>query len=98
MIKNWDEEEAAKDAKTYQTKEGGLRALDYMIKKYMGTREDKKINPTKQTAEEVLDLFTNTLLFDEEFHQFALDNYRVLIEYDKNENILDIIKMKDHVD
>ncbi len=42
MTKNWDEEEAAKDAKTYQTKEGGLRALDYIIKKYMRTREDKK--------------------------------------------------------
>ena len=98
MIKNWDEEEAAKDAKTYQTKEGGLRALDHIIKKYMGTREDKKINPSKQTADEVLDLFTNTLLFDKEFHQFALDNYRVLIEYNKKENVLDIVKMKDYED
>ena len=96
MIKNWDEEEAAKDAKTYQTKEGGIRALDHIIKKYMRTREDKKINPSKQTITDILDLFTYTLLFDKEFHQFALDNYRVFIEYDNKENILDIVKMKDY--
>ena len=58
----------------------------------------KKINPSKQTADEVLDLFNHTLLFDKEFHQFALDNYRVLIEYDKNKNVLDIVKMKDYED
>jgi hypothetical protein len=50
LTKNWDEEEAVKEAKTYQTKEGGLRALDYIIKKYMRTREDKKkFKPSKQT-------------------------------------------------
>ena len=64
----------------------------------MRTREDKKINPSKQTITDILDLFAHTLLFDKEFHQFALDNYRVFIEYDKNENVLDIIKMKDHED
>ena len=42
MIKNWDEEESAKESKTYQNKEGSLRALGYIIKKYMRTREDKK--------------------------------------------------------
>ena len=72
--------------------------MNYILNKYIGTREDKKINPSKQTVEEVFDLFTNTLLFDKEFHQFALDNYRVLIEYDKNENVLDIVKMKDYED
>ena len=95
MIKNWDEEESAKESKTYQTKEGSLKALDHIIKKYMRTGEDKKINPSKQTFDEVLDLFTNTLLFDKDFHQFALDNYRVLIEYDKKKNILDVVKLKD---
>ena len=38
---DWDEEEAAKEAKTYQTKEGSLRALDYIIKKYMNKRRQK---------------------------------------------------------
>jgi hypothetical protein len=62
----------------------------------MRTREDKKINLTKQTMNDILDLFTHTLLCDKEFHQFALDNYRVFIEYDKN--VINIIKMKDYED
>ena len=98
MIEDWDEEEEVKDAKTWETAEGGENAMNYILNKYIGTKEDKKINPSKQTAEEVLDLFTNTLLFDNEFHQFALDNYRVLIEYNKKENVLDIVKMKDYDD
>ena len=98
MIEDWDEEEEVKDAKTWETTEGGENAMNYILNKYIGTKEDKKINPSKQTAEEVLDLFTNTLLFDSEFHKFALDNYRVLIEYDKKENVLDIVKMKDYDD
>ncbi|HET8856631.1 MAG TPA: hypothetical protein VFM28_03800 [Nitrososphaeraceae archaeon] len=93
MIKEWDADEEAKDAKTYQTREGALKALNHIIKKYMRTREDKKINPSKQTITDILDLFTRTLLFDKEFHQFALDNYRVFIEYDKN--VLNIIKIKE---
>ena len=93
MIKTWDNDEAAKDAKTYQTQEGSLNALDHIIKKYMRTRNDKKINPSEQTVDEVLDLFTNTLLFDKKFHQFALYNYGVSIEYHKKENVLDIVKL-----
>jgi hypothetical protein len=93
LIKEWDADEEAKDAKTYQTREGGLKALNHIIKKYMRTREDKEINPSKQTITDILDLFTRTLLFDKEFHQFALDNYRVFIEYDKN--VLNIIKIKE---
>ena len=98
MIEDWDEEEEVKDAKTWETAEGGENAMNYILNKYIGTKEDKKINPSKQTAEEVLDLFTNTLIFDSEFHKFALDNYRVLIEYNKKENVLDIVKMKDYED
>ncbi len=98
MVKKWDEDEAVKDAKTWETAKGSENAMNLILNKYMGTREDKKINPSKQTTDEVLDLFTNTLLFDKDFHQFALDNYRVLIEYDKKENVLDIVKMKDYDD
>ena len=98
MIEKWDEEEEVKDAKTWETAEGGENAMNYILNKYIGTKEEKKINPSKQTAEEVSDLFTNTLLFDSEFHKFALDNYRVLIEYNKKENVLDIVKMKDYDD
>jgi hypothetical protein len=60
--------------KTYQTKKDGLKAVGYILKKYIGTRQDKKINPSKQTADDILNLFTNTLVYDKEFHQFVLDN------------------------
>jgi hypothetical protein len=50
--------------------------MNYIIKKYLRSKGDKKINPAKQTVEDLLDLFTYTLLFDKEFHQFALDHYR----------------------
>ena len=96
LIKTWDNDEAAKDVKTYQTQEGSLKALDHIIKKYMRIRSNKKINPSKQTFDEVLDLFTNTLLFDKKFHQFALYNYGVSIKYHKKENVLDIVKLQEN--
>ena len=70
--------------------------MNHILNKYAKTRIDMKINPSKQTADEVLDLFTNTFLFDKKFHQFALDNYNVLIEYDKKKNVLDIVKINDY--
>jgi hypothetical protein len=96
LIEKWDEDESVKDSKTWETAKGSENAMNHILNKYMGTRIDKKINPSKQTADEVLDLFTNTLLFDKEFHQFALDNYRVLIEYDKKKGVLDIVKIKEY--
>jgi len=96
LVEKWDQDEAAKDVKTWETVEGSEHAMNLILNKYMGTREDMKINPSIQTADEVLDLFINTLLFDKDFHQFALDNYRVLIEYNKKKNVLDIVKIKDY--
>ena len=93
MIEKWDADEAAKDAKTYETKEKGLKAVGYIMKKYLRSRQDKKINPSKQTVNDVLNLFTSTLIFDKKFHQFALDNYRVFIKYHEKENKLDILKL-----
>ena len=93
MIEKWDIDEAAKDAKTYETKEKGLKAVGYIMEKYLRSRQDKKINPSKQTVNDVLNLFTSTLIFDEKFHQFALDNYRVFIKYHEKENKLDILKL-----
>ena len=65
------------------------------MKKYLVTRQDKKINPSKQTSNDVLNLLTNTLIFDKEFHQFALKNYRDFIKYYEKEDRLDILKLKD---
>jgi hypothetical protein len=93
LIEKWDADLVAKDAKTYETKEKGLKAVGYIMKKYLRSRQDKKINPSKQTVNDVLNLFTSTLIFDKKFHQFALDNYRVFIKYHEKENKLDILKL-----
>jgi hypothetical protein len=94
MIGKWDEDEKVKDEKNWTTPEGYENALNYIIKKYLKIKGDKKVNPAKQTLEDLLDLFTYTLLFDKEFHQFALDHYRVVIDFDEKNNLLDIIKLK----
>ena len=94
MIGKWDEDEKVKDEKNWKTPEGYENALNYIIKKYLKIKGDKKINLAKQTLEDRLDLFTYTLLFDKEFHQFALDHYRVVIDFDEKNNLLDIIKLK----
>jgi hypothetical protein len=95
LVEKWDKDEAVKDAKTWETAEGSEKAINHILNKYVRTRTDMKINPSKQTAHEVLDLFTNTFLFDKKFHHFALDNYNVLTEYDRKKNVLDIVKIKD---
>ena len=41
MTRNWDDEEAAKDAKTYQTTEGSLKALDHIIKNILEQEKTK---------------------------------------------------------
>jgi hypothetical protein len=94
MIGKWDEDEEVRDEKNWKTPEGYENALNYIIKKYLQSKGDKKINPSKQTLEDLLDLFTSTLLFDKEFHQFALYRYRVVIDFDEKNNLLDIIKLK----
>jgi hypothetical protein len=93
LIGKWDEDEAAKDVKTWETVEGVENALNHIIKKYLWIKESKKIDPSK-LWEDAEDLITNTLLFNMEFHQFALYNYRVFIKYDEKNNSLDVIKMK----
>ncbi len=43
MVEKWDEDEAVKDAKTWETAEGSENAMNLILNKYMGTREDKKL-------------------------------------------------------
>ena len=93
MIDHWDEEEEVKDAKTWETAEGGENAFNYILKKYLWFRGDKKIDRSKPW-DDAINLITNIILFDTEFHQFALDNYQLLIKYDEKKNFLDIIKIK----
>ena len=43
MIEKWDADEAAKDAKTYETKEKGLKAVGYIMKKYWEVDKIRKL-------------------------------------------------------
>jgi hypothetical protein len=90
MINNWDLEEKAKDSKTYANKEDGLEALNYIVKKYP-LLKNRKIDPRKPMYD-AINLIEGTLQYDKNFQRFALENYRVLIEYDERNDILFIGK------
>jgi hypothetical protein len=93
MVGKWDADEDAKDVKTYETKEGAEWALDHILKKYLRAK-GIKIDPTKP-LDDAIDLVSNTLYYDIEFHKFALQNYRVFIHYDKENDDFHIIKLKE---
>jgi hypothetical protein len=86
MINNWDLEEKAKDSKTYANKEDGLEALNYIVKKYL-LLKNRKIDPRKP-MDDAINLIEGTLQYDKNFQRFALENYRVFIEYDERNDIL----------
>jgi hypothetical protein len=90
MIENWDLDEKAKDSKTYANREDGLDALNYMVKKYL-LLKNRKIDPRKP-LDDALDLIEDTLLYDKEFHKFALDNYSVFLSYDEKNDLFYIGK------
>jgi hypothetical protein len=90
MIENWDLDEKAKDSKTYANREDGLDALNYMVKKYL-LLKNRKIDPRKP-LDYPLDLIEDTLLYDKEFHKFALDNYSIFLSYDEKNDLFYIGK------
>jgi hypothetical protein len=90
MRENWDLDEKAKDSKTYANREDGLAALNHMVKKYLLSK-NRKIDPRKP-LDDALNLIEDTLLFDKEFHKFALDNYSVFLSYDDKNDLFYIGK------
>ena len=84
IIDKWDADEKARDSSTYETKENSLEALNHILKKYLWFK-NRKIDPRKPLRD-ALDLIQNTLYYDKEFHQFALQNYRIYLYYDERNN------------
>ena len=84
IIDKWDAEEKARDTRTYETKENSLKALNHILKQYL-LLKNRKIDPRKPLRN-ALDLIQNTLYYDKEFHQFALQNYRIYLYYDEINN------------
>jgi hypothetical protein len=90
MIDNWDLDEKAKDSRTYETKDGRLKAMNHIVKKYLQYKQ-RKVDPRKP-LDDAIDLIENTICYDKDFHKFALDNYKILIEYDEKNDRLYIEK------
>ena len=82
----WDEEEEFQGDKVYETREGRLRALNHIIRKYIENTQGVKIN-YKENVPMSMDSIIEMIENDEEFRNFALNNYRVFIHKDENERI-----------
>jgi hypothetical protein len=82
----WDEEEEFKGEKVYETREGRLRALNHIIRKYIEKTQGVKINyresvPMSMTS--IIEIIEN----DVDFRKFTFDNYRVFIHNDENDRV-----------
>jgi hypothetical protein len=90
IIDKWDADEKARDGRTYDTKENSIEALNHILKQYL-LLKNRKIDPRKPLRD-AIDLIHNTLYYDKDFHQFALQNYKVYIYYDEKNNRFYIAK------
>ena len=90
IIDKCDADEKARDGRTYDTKENSSEALNHILKQYL-LLKNRKIDPRKPLRD-AIDLIQNTLYYDKDFHQFALQNYRVYLYYDEKNNRFYIAK------
>ena len=97
-IPNWDNEEELdgylKGEEMYSTKEGRILASSLIVKKYMEIK-GIKINPNlvKEPIDVLIDIVTN----DKAFRDWAMNNYRVYIEYMENIERFYILKITDEM-
>ena len=90
----WDEVDEFKGEKIYESREGRLRAIAHIIKEYL---QVKKIESNPKTVDDAMAPITNVVLNDKEFRNFALENYKVFIYYDKKDAEFNIIKITDEI-
>jgi hypothetical protein len=88
----WDEIDEFKGEKIYESKEGRLRAIAHIIKEYL---QNKEIRSDPKTVDDAMAPITDMVLNDKEFKKFALENYKVLIYYDKKDAEFYIKKITD---
>ena len=88
----WDEVDEFKGEKIYESREGRLRAIAHVIKEYL---EVKEIRSDPKTVDDAMAPITNMVLNDKEFKKFTLDNFKVLIYYDKKDADFHIKKITD---
>ena len=90
----WDEIDEFKGEKIYESREGRLRAIAHIIKKYL---EVKEIRSDPKTVDDAMAPITDMVLNDKEFKKFTLDNFKVLIYYDKKDAEFYIKKITDEI-
>ena len=83
--KSWDEDEKFKGETIYQTREGRLRALNYVIRKYVEKTQGIKVDYNANVPMS-MDSIIKMIETDQEFRNFALDNYNVIIYCDRRED------------
>ena len=88
----WNEIDEFKGEKIYKSKEGRLRAIAHIIKEYLQVKE---IRSDPKTVDDAMAPITNIVLNDKEFKKFTLDNFKVLIYYDKKDAEFYIKKITD---
>ncbi|HJU58687.1 MAG TPA: hypothetical protein VJ583_02990 [Nitrososphaeraceae archaeon] len=88
----WNEIDEFKGEKIYESKEGRLRAIAHIIKEYLQVKE---IRSDPKTVDDAMAPITNIVLNDKEFKKFTLDNFKVLIYYDKKDAEFYIKKITD---
>jgi hypothetical protein len=88
----WDEIDEFKGEKIYESKEGRLRAIAHIIKEYLQVKE---IRSDPKTVDDAMAPITNMVLNDKKFKKFTLDNYKVVIYYDKKDAEFYIKKITD---
>jgi hypothetical protein len=88
----WNEIDEFKGDKIYESKEGRLRAIAHIIKEYL---QVKDIRSDPKTVDDAMSPIINMVLNDKEFKKFTLDNYKVLIYYDKKDSEFHIKKTTD---
>jgi hypothetical protein len=88
----WNEIDEFKGDKIYENKEGRLRAIAHIIKEYL---QIKDIRSDPKTVDDAMAPIINMVLNDKEFKKFTLDNYKVLIYYDKKDSEFHIKKITD---
>lgn len=95
----WDEDENTKGERIYQTREGTLKALNQIIRKYIEKTQGISVNYNESVHMNMTSIIK--MIGTEEFRNFAFDNYRVIIsnewEKDKNEPLIQVRKITDEM-
>jgi hypothetical protein len=85
LKQDWDKDEIARDPRTYQTEEGTLKSLYHMLERYCKLK-GIKLNTSEQSKDEASNSLMNIKFYDKEFHKFVLENYGLVVHYDKKNN------------